>query len=93
MEVALKEMVIDTLDNIYVFSLHNVFIWYMVSSTRDIMNHLMDQYGRITMEDTKMNKNSLQEPLDMSQPIDVFLNLINDAVRYTSNSNTPLKYK
>ena len=32
MDVTLKEMFIDTVDNTYVFSLHNVFIVYMESS-------------------------------------------------------------
>ena len=32
---------------------------------------------------------SLQEPLDTSQPIDVFFNIINDGVQYYREENKP----
>ena len=36
-----------------------------------------------------MKKKSLQEPLDMSQPINFFFGLISDGVLHTSEANTP----
>ena len=50
---------------------------------------MMAQYGKITATYIDMNKKSLQEPLDTSQPIDVFFNLINDVLRYASKANMP----
>ena len=41
-------MVIEAGNNTYI-SLHDVFTRYMGSLTKDIMNHMMARYGRITV--------------------------------------------
>ena len=56
---------------------------------KDIMNHMLYWYRRITEEDTKMKKESLQEPLETSQLIYVLFGVIGDGVRYSSEANTP----
>ena len=67
MDVALKIMALDAGDKNYIFALLKIFVGYMGSSTKDIMNHLMYWYGIITVEDIDTKKNLLQEPLYMSQ--------------------------
>ena len=41
MDVALKIMALDAGDKNYIFALLKIFVGYMGSSTKDIMNHLM----------------------------------------------------
>ena len=56
---------------------------------KDIMNHMLDWYRRITEEDIKMKKEALQEPLETSQLIYVLFRVIGDGVRYSSEAITP----
>ena len=86
MDAGLRTMVLEAVNNTYIFALHKVFMVYMGSSTKYIMNHLMTLYGHITAADIKWRK-FLQEPLDMSQLIDVFFNTINDGVQYARKAN------
>ena len=88
-DAALKTMSLQALDSTYIFALHNVFTVYMGSSTKDIMNHLMTRYGRITAAEIK-EKKILQETLDTSQPIDVFFKVIDRGVQSAIKTNTPL---
>ena len=48
-DMALHKMVIKTVKITYIFTLHNVFTWYMGLPTKDTINHLMDWYRCITI--------------------------------------------
>ena len=87
-DVALKPTVIFAVDDTYVFTMHNVFTGYMVSSTRDIMYHLMARYGCITASDIEIRKKTLQELFGMSHQTNIFFKNINDGVKYNRNYNT-----
>ena len=62
MDNSLKTMVIEAVNNTYVFALYNVFTGYMGSSTQEIMNHIMALYWRITAVDTKIKKKTSKKP-------------------------------
>ena len=53
-------MLLEALDRTYIFSLHNVFMGYMGSLTKDTTNHLMTRYIRITEAYTEERNKSLQ---------------------------------
>ena len=59
-EEELKNMLVEALDRTYIFSLHDVSMGYMGSSTKDTTNHLMTRYGRITEAGTEEKKKPLQ---------------------------------
>ena len=90
MDVALKNMVLEAVDSAYIFALHNIFMGYMGSSTKYIMNHKIERYRRLISYDTKQKKKCPQKPLDTSQTSGVLFNIIDDGVRYSSEANTPL---
>ena len=50
---------------------------------------MMALYRNITAVDMEIREISLQEPLDTSQPIDVFFNIINYGVQYYREENKP----
>ena len=56
MDAGLRTMVLEAVNNTYIFALHKVFMVYMGSSTKYIMNHLMTLYGHITAADIKWRK-------------------------------------
>ena len=80
--------VIGVVDKTYILELHNVFTGYMVSSTKYIMNHIMDQYKLNDAEDIKIKK-KLQEPLDTSQLTNVFFKVVNYRVQYSIKVRKP----
>ena len=81
-------MVTKELYSTYILELRYIFVEYMCSSTKNIMNHLVSRCRRITAADIKTKKIFLQEPLDTSQQIDVFFNAIYDGIQYCSEANT-----
>ena len=56
MEASLKTMALEVVDSTYILTLHNVFMGYMGSSTKYIMNRLMTKYGQITAAEIKEKK-------------------------------------
>ena len=46
----------------------------MVVTKRDLLDHLIDQYGNITAANLKANKARINKALGNSRPIDVFFN-------------------
>ena len=79
---ALKTQFMDAVEDPYVSELRNCYTGYMGVTTRDLLDHLMDQYVNIMAADLKANEARINEALDNSRPIDVFFQRINDAVQY-----------
>jgi hypothetical protein len=67
MEDALKAQVIDTIDDRYICEIRNKYTGYLGISTCDLLDHLLDRYGKITATDLEANKKQMNEPLDSTQ--------------------------
>ena len=93
MDVPLNTLALKAVYSTYIFAQNNVFTVYMGSSTKYIMNNLMTRYGHIMSAHTEEKKTFLQEPLytlaNKSQTIYLSVKVINDGVRYASETNTP----
>ena len=89
MDDALKTQLIDAVDEPYISELRNKYTGFMGITTRDMVDHLLDRYGKITPADLKDNERRMNEPLDGSQPIDIFFKRIDNAVQYADDGNTP----
>ena len=74
MDDALKTEFLDAIEEPYVSGLRNRYTGYMGVTTRDLLDHIMDQYRNITAADLKANKARINEALDNSHPIHVFFN-------------------
>ena len=72
MDDALKAQVIDTIDDTYICEMRNKYTGYLGITTRDLVDHLLDRYGKITPADIEACKRRMIEPIDSTQPIDVF---------------------
>ena len=82
---ALKAQVIDTIDSPYLSELRNKYTGYLGVSTRDLLDHLLDRYGKITSADITKCKHRMEEPLDTTEPIDVYFEKIDDCVQYAAD--------
>jgi len=85
MDDALKAQVIDTINDTYICELRNKYTGYLGITTRDLLDHLLDRYGKITPADIEECKRKMIEPIDSTQPIDVFFQRIDDCVQYADD--------
>ena len=51
MEDALKSLIIDSVDDVYIGKLRNKYTGYLGITARDLLEHLLDWYGKITPAD------------------------------------------
>ena len=53
MEDALKSLIIDSVDDVYIDELRNKYTGYFGITARDLLDHLLDRYGKITPADVE----------------------------------------
>jgi hypothetical protein len=82
MDDALKAQVIDTIQDTYINEMRNKYTGYLGVTTRDLLDHLLDRYGKITPADIEECKRRMIEPIDSTQPIDIFFQRIDECVQY-----------
>jgi hypothetical protein len=85
MDDALKAQVIDTISDTYLCELRNKYTGYLGVSTRDLFDHLLDRYGKITPADIEECKRRMNDSLDSTQPIDMYFQKIDDCVQYAAD--------
>lgn len=86
---ALKALLLKAVDDAYVCKLKNRLTGYLGVTTRDLLDHLLDRYRKITLADMVECQKALNEPLDPSLPIDVYFKKIDDTAQYAADGNTP----
>jgi uncharacterized protein (DUF433 family) len=80
MDDALKAQVIDTIQDAYLCEMRNKYTGYLGVTTRDLLDHLLDRYGKITPADIEDCKRKMIEPIDSTQPIDI--QRIDECIQY-----------
>eukprot|EP00957_Ditylum_brightwellii_P182933 13934715-Ditylum_brightwellii.AAC.1 len=81
----LKTYIQDAVEYNYLRPIKKKYSGYLGVGARDMMNHLIDHYGKITPADIVNNNTKFQEGIAMDQPIDAYFLTINDCVQYASN--------
>lgn len=89
MDAALKAQVIDTLHDTYLCELRSKYTGYLGVTTRDLLDHLLDRYGKITPADIEACKNEMIAAMDSTQPIDMYFKRIDDCIQYAADGNVP----
>ena len=57
MEGALNSIIINTVDEVYIGKLQKKYTGYLGITARDLLDHLLDRYGKITPADVEECKN------------------------------------
>ena len=60
-------------------------------SAKDLVNHLMDRYGKIRASDLKACRQALVEPIELYHPIYVCLQWVEDAIKFLQDGKMPFK--
>jgi hypothetical protein len=85
MDSALKTQIIDTIEDTYLCELRNKYTGYLGVTARYVIDYLLDRYGKITPADIAACKQRINEPIDASQPIDVYFQKIDDCIQYADD--------
>jgi uncharacterized protein (DUF433 family) len=85
MDAALKTQTIDAIKDTYLCELRNKYTGYLGATALDLIDRLLDRYGKITPADITACKQQINEPIDASQPIDVYFQQINDCIQYADD--------
>ena len=72
MEDALKSIIIDAVDEVYIGELRNKYTGYLGITACDLLDHLLNRYSKITPAEVKECKKQMNEPIDATQPIDIY---------------------
>ena len=89
MQSALKKQLIAAVDPIYLRAIRNRHVGFKNHSVRDILQHLLTSYGNITAIDLDKNMEAMKAPWDPSQPFEVLIDQIEEAVTYADAGNQP----
>ena len=56
-------------------------------SARNIVDLLMERYGKIRASDLEACRKALREPIDIDRPIDVYLQRVEDVIQFSMDRN------
>ena len=63
---------------------------FLTSTTRDIIQHLLDTYGRITPTALAENLKRFQQPIDPTISLELYYKALEDAMQYAYDGGSPL---
>ena len=88
MDLALKALIIEAVEAVYLEEKRDRYTGFLTVTARDLMTHLLQRYGKITASDLMANKRRMDEPLDPSVPIDVYFQRIDECVQFATDAET-----
>jgi hypothetical protein len=86
---ALKQLLLGAVDDMFVRSLQTKYIGYLTVTTLQILDHLYNQYARISAADLQNNDVSFKSAYDPNLPIESLFDQIENAVDFAAAGNTP----
>ena len=73
MEDALKSIIVDAVYKVYIGELRNKYTGYLGITARDLLDHLLNLYGKITPADVEECKKQMNEPIVCVASIGLFI--------------------
>ena len=92
-DLALKAQLCEAVQDVYLEEKRNRYTGYLTVPTKELMDHLLKRYGKITDGDLQLNKQRMNEPMDPSLPIDMYFKRIDDCMQYAADAETPYTEK
>jgi hypothetical protein len=86
---ALKQQVIGCVNSMYLRTLSNRVTGFANVTTRQILVHLYRTYGRLSPADLIANDAKMKSPYDTNQPIESFIDQIEDGVALADAAAAP----
>ena len=93
MDIALTELIINTVHPMYLKAERSQYMGFHGVSTLELMQNLLDRYGKKSPANIEANRKRMMEPYDSSQPINVFFETIEDCVQYAEDGKIPISHE
>ena len=88
-DTALKQQIIDAVDEIYIEEQRNQHTGYTSVTTMELITHLYDTYGSITSVDLDHNVMTMKSKYDPAQPITSMYKKLEDGMEFAEAGNVP----
>lgn len=88
-DIALKQQILDTYDDVYLQDLQNRHTGYATTSALQLIQHLYTAYGQIDQTSLSENTASINTPYDPSTRIQHLFRQIEDAMDFADAANAP----
>jgi hypothetical protein len=89
-DAALKELLINSINEIYIQSLQNCMNGYVNITTCMMRNHLIQYYGQMQPQDMTANIETLNHRWDLSTPIETLIKQVEDCCGFAEDGNSPI---
>jgi hypothetical protein len=86
---ALKKLILEPYDNIYISQLEDYLLQYAKRSALEILMHLKQTYGFINPTQLTENYNKMTATINFQDPIETLFKQIEDGVRYANAGAQP----
>jgi hypothetical protein len=86
---ALKQQVISCVNSMYLRTLSHRITGFANTTTREMLTHLYTTYGRLSPADLQANDAKMKTNYDPSQPIEAFIDQIEDSVALADAASAP----
>ena len=86
---ALKQQIIGAVPAMYLRTMRNRITGFANVTTNELLSHLYATYGRLSPADLQDNDTRMRANYDANQPIEVFIDQIEDAVSLAAAANAP----
>jgi hypothetical protein len=87
---ALKKQIIGVFEPMYLEILNDNMVGYANISARDMLNHLFEIYGNITVVDLEINIEHMRRAWDPQQPVETLFKQIQDCADYSEAGGVPI---
>ena len=79
----------DTVEDKYLKEFNNKYTKFLAVTFFDLLEHLLERYGKITTTDLKYNNQRINEPIDSSLTINKHFEKIDDCIQFADDGKTP----
>lgn len=86
---ALKNQLIEAVDELYFKAIQDRVTEYTNVTLYSMLQHLYDNYGKITEDKLEQNREEMNSPFDVSLPIEILFTQIEDCVDFADAARSP----
>jgi hypothetical protein len=90
MESRLKQQLLAAIDNTYITSLEDAEVGFAMVTSKQILQHVMTEYGAITLDELAENIEKLNEPWNSDLPIRLLWDRIRECQRIGTAGGEPI---
>jgi hypothetical protein len=90
MESRLKQQLLAAIDNTFITELEDAEVGFAMTTSKQILQHIINEYGIITLDELAENMEKLNEPWNSEQPIRMLWDRIRECQRIGTAGGEPI---